>query len=214
MTSLNTQWLHVLESYSIEKALPAATAIYRTNEKADVLYIVKKGRIRVYAITGNGEEINYEVLGKGKIFGETCLLEKGIRPVNASTVTETVLLMLPKENFASLVQEYPSLSILLMKMMAESNNTLCDALRIHKEYNSFQKVVYFLLKLTEEEVPENDIRNGILPYTHQDIANSLQMHRVTVSKVLDTLQNKGYIRMKYKCIQVVKRKEMMQEYLM
>ena len=100
-----------------------------------------------------------------------------------------------------------------MKMMAESNNTLCDALRIHKEYNSFQKVVYFLLKLTEEEVPENDIRNGILPYTHQDIANSLQMHRVTVSKVLDTLQNKGYIRMKYKCIQVVKRKEMMQEYL-
>ena len=81
MTSLNTQWLHVLESYSIEKALPADTAIYRTNEKADVLYIVKKGRIRVYAITGNGEEINYEVLGKGKIFGETCLLEKGIRPV-------------------------------------------------------------------------------------------------------------------------------------
>ena len=214
MTSLNTQWLRVLESYSIEKALPADTAIYRTNEQADVLYIVKKGRRRVYAITGNGEEVNYEVLGKGKIFGETCLLEKGIRPVNASTVTETVLLMLSKESFESLVQEYPSLSILLMKMMAESNNTLCDALRIHKEYNSFQKVVYFLLKTTEKEVPENDIRNGILPYTHQDIANSLQMHRVTVSKVLDTLQNKGYIRMKYKCIQVVKRTEMMQEYLL
>lgn len=213
MTSLNTQWLRVLESYSIDKALPADTAIYRTNEKADVLYIVKKGRIRVYAITGNGEEVNYEVLGKGKIFGETCLLEKGIRPVNASTVTETVLLMLSKESFESLVQEYPSLSILLMKMMAESNNTLCDALRIHKEYNSFQKVVYFLLKTTEKEVPENGIRDGILPYTHQDIANSLQMHRVTVSKVLDTLQNKGYIRMKYKCIQVVKRTEMMQEYL-
>ena len=34
------------------------------------------------------------------------------------------------------------------------------------------------------------------------------------SKVLDTLQNKGYIRMKYKCIQVVKRTEMMQEYLL
>ena len=214
MTSLNTQWLRVLESYSIEKALPADTAIYRTNEKSDVLYIVKKGRIRVYAITGNGEEVNYEVLGKGKIFGETCLLEKGIRPVNASTVTETVLLMLSKESFESLVQEYPSLSMLLMKMMAESNNTLCDALRIHKEYNSFQKVVYFLLKTTEKEVPENGIRNGILPYTHQDIASSLQMHRVTVSKVLDTLQNKGYIRMKYKCIQVVKRTEMMQKYLL
>ena len=43
--------------------------IYMQDDCADELCLVLKGRVRVYHIKKNGDEINYDVLDKGRIFG-------------------------------------------------------------------------------------------------------------------------------------------------
>ena len=52
--------------------------IYMQDDHADELCLVLKGRVRVYHITKNGDEINYDVLDKGRIFGESSLYENAI----------------------------------------------------------------------------------------------------------------------------------------
>lgn len=43
--------------------------IYMQDDCADELCLVLKGRVRVYHIKKNGDEINYDVLDKGRILG-------------------------------------------------------------------------------------------------------------------------------------------------
>ncbi len=213
MTKLNAEWLSIVQEYAVEKKYEKNEMVYRTYEDANCIFFVLKGRIRAYAITNEGQEVTYEILGKGKIFGETCLLKHGKRPVYASAVVDTILLQISKNDMEELLSKYSELGLLLIKMIAESNVYLCDCLRMHRDYNRYQKVVYFLLDTTKEDALDKEIQNGVLPYTHEDIANCVQLNRVTVSRVLDELEKNGYIRMKYKKIQVLKRKELEEIYL-
>ncbi len=213
MTKLNEEWLSIVKNYAVEKKYKKDELVYRAYEDANEVYVVLKGRIRAYTITNDGQEVTYEILGKGKIFGETSLLKSGKRSVYASAVVDTILLQISKKDIEELLLKYAEFGILFIKMIAESNVYLCDRLRMNKDYNRYQKVVYFLLDTTKEEAVDKEIHNGVLPYTHEDIANCVQLNRVTVSRVLDELEKKGYIRMKYKKIQVLKRKELEKEYL-
>ena len=52
-----------------------------------------KGRVRVYHITKNGDEINYDVLDKGRIFGESSLYENAYRPTTVSAINDAELLL-------------------------------------------------------------------------------------------------------------------------
>ena len=212
METLNNKWLSTLKNYGTLKTYPSKTVIYQTDDLASSIYVVIKGRIRVYAITQDGEEINYEVLSKGSLFGETCLLQNNKRPVNACTITETVLLQISKNNLEKILLSYPEFDILFIKMISESHTRLCNEIRTRKEYNRYQKVVYFLLDTTKEEIADKEILNGVLPYTHQEIAYCTGLNRVTVSKVLSHLEKQGYIRMKYKHVQVLDRKALEKEY--
>ena len=48
--------------------------IYFQGESADRLYLVKKGRVRVFYVTKAGKELTFEVIEKGKLIGESSFL--------------------------------------------------------------------------------------------------------------------------------------------
>ena len=48
--------------------------IYFQEESADRLYLVKKGRVRVFYVTKAGKELTFEVIEKGKLIGESSFL--------------------------------------------------------------------------------------------------------------------------------------------
>lgn len=186
-------------------------SIYHRGDAADCLYIVRKGRVRVYTLTRNGEEVNYDVLEKGRILGEGVMVENSVRPVSAMSITESELIVLSVFQVEHLLKT--PIGLTLFKMIAEAENHLTELVRGQREYNRYQKVASFLLKMTRQDSAEKEILHGVLPYTHQEVADSVQLTRVTVSKVLNLFEQQGYIRMKYKHIQVLDREGLYREYL-
>ena len=69
-----------------------------------------------------------------------------------------------------------------------------------------KKLLHFLLELTQKDNIEKGILNSTIPYTHEDIANSVGLARVTVSKILKEFDQKGYIKNSYRKIKVVNKK--------
>lgn len=45
--------------------------IYMQEDNATTLYLIIKGRVRVYVMNENGEEVTLEILDQGRIFGES-----------------------------------------------------------------------------------------------------------------------------------------------
>ena len=47
--------------------------IYLQEDQSHELFLILKGRVRVYTLTSQGDDITIDVLDKGRIFGEYCL---------------------------------------------------------------------------------------------------------------------------------------------
>lgn len=88
--------------------------IYRSTSPADMLFLLEDGHVRIQTLSGGSW-----VLGPGDTFGERALLTN--QPHNASAVAETDanVWTLSKEDFDSLMNQYPTLAISLSRLLSQ-----------------------------------------------------------------------------------------------
>jgi CRP-like cAMP-binding protein len=69
-----------------DRRLDASEYLYRPRDRADGLFALKWGRVRIYKTDNRGREFTLEVLGEGTIFGELALGPGRLRPTYAQAV--------------------------------------------------------------------------------------------------------------------------------
>lgn len=136
--------------------------IYLQGETADRLYFIKKGRVRAFHLTRNGKELTYEIIERGRIIGESSFLGKSAYPVSVSAVNQVELLACNLEQ-----------------------------LRRITLYDRYQKIASFLLHETAFPDKDRGVTPTGIPYTQEELAASLGLNRVTVSKVLSEWKAQG-----------------------
>ena len=136
-------------SYTVEKE------IYRQTQKADNFYLIFSGSVKI-ASKQKGKEINPSTLVANDYFGYLDLIERRSRSGTATTLTDTVLLALSRENFQNLIKRSP-----------DFRSNLDLATRSRKLARSLQfrwlmpgEVIYFLAR----KHPIVLVRNLILPF--------------------------------------------------
>jgi NTE family protein len=77
--------------------------VLREGDKADDLFVVLRGRLRVVART-EGEERTLRVLGPGAAIGELALLTGAPRSASVQALRDTTLLRLHRESFVDLIE--------------------------------------------------------------------------------------------------------------
>lgn len=170
---------------------PVKSKVFTQGEEASHFFIVAKGRVRVFTISPNGDERTIEILESGRIFGDSSFLSGSRRAVTIEAVTPSEIISYRVEELVSMCAKSEQLMRLVFQHMAETCNYLTVQIIQNGYYNSTQKVAAFLLN-------ESENRNiSSLPYTHDEIAASVSLNRVTVSRVVMELKNKGFIDTKY-----------------
>ena len=167
--------------------LPAGTNIFMQGDAASDLYLITKGRVRAFALSPAGKETTLEVMEAGRIFGELSLLSGSCRSVSIQTVTDCQIVTAATEKLLPLCLDSEELTMLIFRHMADACNYLTHQISRLVQYDSVQKVADFLLC-------ESESRNcAALPYTHQEIADSVSLNRVTVSRILSDFKEKCWI---------------------
>ncbi|MDD3861477.1 MAG: cyclic nucleotide-binding domain-containing protein [Candidatus Gracilibacteria bacterium] len=84
---------------------PAGYQIFKEGELGDALYIIQKGKIRVYHEPKEGSLIPQEVaeLNDGEFFGEIALISDIPHTAAARTMDESEVFVLSKEHFHQLM---------------------------------------------------------------------------------------------------------------
>ena len=98
-------------------------------------------------------------------------------------------------------------------MLNDKCNHLTQLLKWAQTYDRFEKVAAFLYELSATNNIEKNLLFGDIPYTHQEIADSLAISRVTVTKVLNQFKDEGLISIEYGHIKVLKRDKLYEQYL-
>ena len=78
---IKQELFHYFEKVGYKRKYQADDLIYMQEDDAKYLYLIIKGRVRVYDISTSGQEITFDILDKGRIFGESSFFQNAYRPI-------------------------------------------------------------------------------------------------------------------------------------
>ena len=176
--------------------------VFVHGDLADTIYFLKKGRMKITALSEDGHEVLHEIVGPGEIFGDTSTILHIPRTTSAQTLEPTVLCEIRQKDFESLLAAYPELSLQLLKSVglrlkkAEAHllNVICNDVST--------RVREALLNLVVSEVGtlmDQPIRINI---TQQDLANLIGASRQKTWQALKELEDASVLRLMYRSILV------------
>jgi len=103
--------------------------LYFEGHPADRLWIVRRGRVRLYKSSSAGQITTLDVLGPGEIFGAVSAIESDVYPCSAETVTDACLWWMPRETFLKLLDEEPRLGVEILHILSRRLHEAHDRLR-------------------------------------------------------------------------------------
>ncbi len=163
-------------------------------EAGQTLFIVMSGQVKISRISEDGREVILAVMGEGDFFGELSLLDGHSRSANVTVIKDSEMLLIHREDFLNLVNDFPSIAINLLRELASRIRKSDAQIKSLSLKNATGKVTSTLLRLAEDI----GVREGMgltipnLP-TQQDLANMAGTSRETINRVIQRLMNDGYI---------------------
>jgi len=123
------------------RVVPPNTLFIREGEVGDSFCIIVSGRVNVFRALEDGAKVCLNTLGPGECFGEMALLTGKPRSASIETTEPTSLLIIPKDEFDSLLKTHPTLNAHFLKVLSEwlnkSNVGLVAASQNEQAYQRF-----------------------------------------------------------------------------
>ena len=177
--------------------------VHHPEDPADAVYVVERGRVRLYRIGDGAREVSLAVCGPGEIFGEAALAARDLERYDcyAEALEATTLQVLSGGTLAMLLREQPTVSVALSAQFARQLKTIQSRLADMVFLEVSQRLAQALLKLARD-FGEPD-RNGTRlrgRVSHQDLAHIVGSTRETVTKILGEFKARGYLELGYRRI--------------
>lgn len=164
--------------------------IYQAGEKSDGLYIVHKGRVKIYRLSDNGKEQLVRILEPGDFTGELSLFNESVHDAYAEALEPVELCVMGRDNFQQFLLKYPAIAL---KVLTEFSTRLAktekQAASIAME-STETRVAIYLADLVEEQ----KCSNLTLPMSRKDLASHLGTTPETISRKLTDFEQAGWIK--------------------
>lgn len=188
------QWnalIRTAETVSLEKD----AIIYEQGERAEYVYVVKTGRVRLTSFLPNGREQIFMFIEEGGMFGEAELFEGGVRLTDANAITDVVLYRSTLHDFRKLINTDIDFSNSVLALTSRKFSRLVGMMQSLVFTDTYCRIAQMFLNLIEVYGVKTD-EGYKLPYfaTHQSIANLVTSSRVTVNKIMRRMIEEGLIR--------------------
>jgi len=196
---LTPAYLQHLMRYSVARKYPKNTVMINEGDRDESLYIILKGKVKVYLNDNKGKEAILRIEGPGAYFGELALIDAAPRSASVMTLLPTELAVVSKNDFKRCLAESPKIALDLLQSLSSRVRALTESVRNLALMDVYGRVARTLVNLTSEEAGHRVIEQRL---THQEIANMVGASREMVSRIMKDLSTGGYIQLKDKKITI------------
>lgn len=183
------------KDFGTSKSYSKGTNLFLQHQPLTDVYLILSGRIRAYLLSPSGEERHLYVVGSKSIIGECNIWSMDTYVYNAAASTDVEVIRIPKTKFQDIIRSTPDLFELAMQSISQKQNALLVQTQL-MSFSSIEERVLFVLAQLAETFGQ-DLGNHVLitiPFTHQELSEVVGSSRVSVSKVMLSLQEKGVLR--------------------
>jgi CRP/FNR family transcriptional regulator, cyclic AMP receptor protein len=134
--SLDTAAQSALLAVMTRQTVSAHAMVFWIGDQAGPLFVVDSGQVAITAPDEAGDHLLLEKLGPGGVFGEISFLDGGPRSATAQALTDTTLLVLPRESFHRFLMQRPEVSIGILQIMGARQRASTATIRGLKNPNA------------------------------------------------------------------------------
>jgi CRP/FNR family transcriptional regulator, cyclic AMP receptor protein len=167
-------------------------AIFSQGDKADAVYYLHEGKIKLSIVSAQGKEAVVAILGKEHFFGEQCLTGQTVRTATATVLEESRILRITQDRMVQTLRDEPTFSALFLKYV------LSHSLRVEEDlvdqlFNSSEKrlarVLLLLANFGKKGKPQPTI-----PHVNQAmLAEMIGTTRPRVNFFMNKFRKLGFV---------------------
>jgi CRP/FNR family transcriptional regulator, cyclic AMP receptor protein len=184
--------------------------VYLQEERAEHLYFVISGHVRLSYVMDDGSAILYAILPPGDSFGELGIFDGGVHCDMAMGIGNTVVGSLSVKKFEAISQSFPELHKCIGLMVASRYRSYIELTRMMSLKTLQARVAQMLLRLADGFATEthHSGRNvlSIGPVvTQADLGLMARGARGSVNRTLKSWERTGWLAMKDRAILILNR---------
>jgi CRP/FNR family cyclic AMP-dependent transcriptional regulator len=169
--------------------LPTGQLIYTPNQPAEVLFILKKGRIRLYQISSDGRTMTTAIIAPGQVFGEMAALGQQLDQTFAETIEPCVVCLMSKADVERLLLSDHRIATRVAEFLGSRVADLERRLGDSVLKSAPERIAATLARLAGEG-------GETIRLTHGQLADLVGSSRETTTKVLGDLADRGLVQLK------------------
>ena len=167
--------------------------VYMPGDKADSVYFLKKGRIKLSVLSDSGKEIAIDIIQPGEMFGEFALIDESVRSNMTQALDDVTILVFDKRDFVSLIKSQSNLALNYIRMVGDRRRRMEKKLSDITSKEVPARVCELLHELSANALPAGEVHQSLIPLTHQDVASLIGASRQTTTSILNDLMRCGFI---------------------
>lgn len=176
-----------LAQQALRKEYAAGEIIFLEGTPSAGLWMVERGRVKIYKLHPNGAEHVMRIFGERDTFNDVGALDDGPNPANAAALSAVTAWVLPSAVLQDLIRSDGALALHIMRMLSRRVRGLVQQMETLTLYSVTVRLARFLLSQVEDPALSGP---GV---TRAAIAAYLATTPQTISTALRDLEQTGAI---------------------
>lgn len=192
-----------------KKKYKKGVVVFHEGQPGSAFYLISSGRIKIYKLAEDGRELIFGIFGDGAIFGDVPVFDGGPYPATASTLVDTEVSYMSRDDFERLITEYPQISLKIIRVLGKRLRQAHGFVMDIAMKSVAQRLAAQLLQLADEYGRTEDGAIVIdLQLTRREIAELIGVTRETATRELSKFSRAGTIRLEGKKIFLIDRNKL------
>jgi CRP/FNR family transcriptional regulator len=212
LARLGESELQALAEASRAKHYAKGEIIFLEGDTCHGLLVIHSGAVKVFKTSSTGRELVLTIERAGNSVAELPVLDEGPYPASAQAQEDSMLLLVPRQEFYQLCRRHPDIALSMVRSLAGRFRRLVRLIEALAFLEVGQRLARFLLEKANQE--GYAVADGIvlsLDLTHQELAAQIGTVRELISRTLTRFHEQGIISIKGRIITIRDLEQLKQE---
>ena len=200
---LSEEEIERLDGQLPDRHLEKGEIFYGPDDPSERLFILQKGKARIFRTTPDGREFTLTVVESGSVFGEMALTGQQLEAAYAQAMEPSLVSTMARADLERLILQKPEVGLRIMHLLSERLRRQESRLEDATMKDVRARLAGIIVLLVETE----GVRSGTgyrIPshYTHERLGTMIGANRVAVTRAFGQLQDEGVVELRRRLILV------------
>jgi CRP/FNR family transcriptional regulator, cyclic AMP receptor protein len=200
---LSFEEIEDLNGHLPDRHLDHGEMLYIPEDSSERLFMLQKGKIRIFRTTPDGRELTLAIVESGTVFGEMSLTGQQLQGAYTQAMEPSEVSTMLRADLERLVLEKPEVGLKIMHLLSERLRRYETRLEDITMKDVQARLASIIVMLVESE----GVRSGTgyriaAHYTHERLGTMIGTNREAVTRAFRVLQDEGVVELRRRLIYV------------